>query len=181
VEPGQSSNPYEAPKAALHVEAEAAGLPLASRWQRLGGSLLDGLMYTLTALPIFFGGSLLGIIQRNAEGNNPFRFWLAAGTTGTISLGVWLVLLAFQWTLIVKRGQTVGKIIAGTRIVKMDGSRVGFGHGVALRAILPEAIAFIPLVGFLFRLVDILFIFGAERRCVHDFIAGTKVVQVPGA
>ncbi len=26
-------------------------------------------------------------------------------------------------------------------------------------------------------IVDILFIFGSERRCVHDLIAGTKVVE----
>ena len=30
----------------------------------------------------------------------------------------------------------------------------------------------------LFVLVDILFIFGKERRCVHDYIAGTKVIDV---
>jgi hypothetical protein len=31
----------------------------------------------------------------------------------------------------------------------------------------------IPFYGF----VDVLFIFGQERRCLHDLIAGTRVVQ----
>ena len=28
-------------------------------------------------------------------------------------------------------------------------------------------------------LVNVLFIFGPERRCVHDYIAGTKVINLP--
>ena len=36
----------------------------------------------------------------------------------------------------------------------------------------------IPLIGTVFSLVDVGFIFGKERRCLHDRIAGTCVVQV---
>jgi uncharacterized RDD family membrane protein YckC len=32
---------------------------------------------------------------------------------------------------------------------------------------------FIPLYG----LIDVLLIFGSERRCIHDYLAGTKVVE----
>ena len=35
---------------------------------------------------------------------------------------------------------------------------------------------FLAAAGGLFGLVDILFIFGSERRCIHDLIAQTKVV-----
>jgi len=34
------------------------------------------------------------------------------------------------------------------------------------------------IAGRIFGLVDILFIFGKEKRCNHDIIAGTKVVNV---
>jgi uncharacterized RDD family membrane protein YckC len=58
-------------------------------------------------------------------------------------------------------------------------------RAVLLRLILPAIIGFIPILGgFLglaFWLADVLFIFGKERRCIHDFIAGTKVVAAEKA
>ncbi len=46
---------------------------------------------------------------------------------------------------------------------------------------LPLSIAvLIPYVGMIFVFIDPLFIFREERRCIHDFIAGTKVVNFNG-
>lgn len=44
---------------------------------------------------------------------------------------------------------------------------------VLLRLMLNTLLAFIPG----YALVDILFIFRKDRRCIHDFIAGTHVVK----
>jgi len=38
-------------------------------------------------------------------------------------------------------------------------------------------ISAIPVVGSFFVLIDTLLVFRADRRCVHDLIAGTKVVK----
>ncbi len=38
--------------------------------------------------------------------------------------------------------------------------------------------AHIPMVGPLINLVNPLFIFGKERRCLHDYIAKTQVCNV---
>jgi hypothetical protein len=43
------------------------------------------------------------------------------------------------------------------------------------------AVSLIPTLGGLLTLVDALFIFGGSRRCVHDLIAGTKVIRVKQA
>ena len=60
------------------------------------------------------------------------------------------------------------------KIVKYDtGKNGGFVTNVLLRAIVNGIIGIIPFYG----LVDILFIFGEERRCIHDLIAGTRVVE----
>jgi uncharacterized RDD family membrane protein YckC len=49
----------------------------------------------------------------------------------------------------------------------------GFGPNVLMRVILNGILGFIPF----YSLVDVLFIFRDDRRCIHDLIAGTKVVE----
>lgn len=49
----------------------------------------------------------------------------------------------------------------------------GFVTNVLMRSVLNRILSFIPF----YALVDILFIFREDRRCLHDRIAGTQVVQ----
>ncbi|MCI0409163.1 MAG: RDD family protein [Acidobacteria bacterium] len=76
-----------------------------------------------------------------------------------------------------REGQTIGKRVMHIRIVNYDdGQTAGPGRTIWKRTILNGLLGnFIPLYG----LIDPLFIFGAERRCLHDYIAGTKVVEAP--
>jgi uncharacterized RDD family membrane protein YckC len=76
------------------------------------------------------------------------------------------------------RGQTIGKRIIGIRIVTFpDGRNPGGVKAILLRAIVNGLIAAIPLVGNVYSLVDICFIFRDDRRCIHDLIAGTQVIK----
>ena len=52
------------------------------------------------------------------------------------------------------------------------GENGGFVRNVLLRLIANGMIGSIPFYG----LVDILFIFRSDRRCIHDLIARTQVV-----
>ena len=45
------------------------------------------------------------------------------------------------------------------------------------RAVATWAITAIPVAGGIFALADLLFIFREDRRCLHDHIAGTRVVR----
>ena len=38
-------------------------------------------------------------------------------------------------------------------------------------------VAQLPVIGAILGLVNILFIFGPEKRCLHDYIAGTRVIK----
>lgn len=80
----------------------------------------------------------------------------------------------FQWMMTACWGKTVGKLLTFTRIVTSEGKVPGLLRGVILRSwvnAIPSAL--IPFYG----LIDILFIFGDSHRCLHDFLAGTRVVQ----
>ena len=48
-----------------------------------------------------------------------------------------------------------------------------------LRHLVTSLVVQIPVAGQFFWLVDVLFIFGRSRRCVHDHIADTVVVRTP--
>ena len=88
-----------------------------------------------------------------------------------------------QWALVAWRGQTVGKLLVGSRIVRGDGAAPGLVHGVLLREWF-QALSLMfggsdaarTFLG-LGSLVDVVFIFGAGRRCLHDRIADTYVVD----
>lgn len=164
------------------------GLPgefeLADPWSRLGAWFADNVLAFLLCLPgfVLLGSSVLksvltgsGDISDQMSG----QVWL-----GTVLLAIGgLILLFVQCWLLTTRGQTVGKRIIGVRIVTVaENENPGFGKAVGLRWLVPGIITFIlnfvPPLGFIFFVVDSCFIFRADRRCIHDLIAGTKVVKV---
>jgi len=103
--------------------------------------------------------------------------------TGT-HLGMLIGLFGFaalQVYLISISGQTVGKKWFRIRIVRTDGSPAGFIHGWGLRSLVPAMgiavlTALMVPVG-LFAIADIALVWSAQRRTLHDRIAGTRVVD----
>ncbi len=63
------------------------------------------------------------------------------------------------------------------KIVNMERKQVGIIKLYTLRYLVFSLVNQIPTVGSLINLVNVLFIFGKERRCLHDRIAGTVVVK----
>jgi uncharacterized RDD family membrane protein YckC len=56
-----------------------------------------------------------------------------------------------------------------------DGQVPSAGRLIGLRYVLNSFLGrIIPFYAF----VDVLLIFGNERRCIHDYLAGTKVVEI---
>lgn len=83
-------------------------------------------------------------------------------------------LIAIQIYFLSSRGQSIGKMVMNIKIVKTDtGKNGGFAPNVLMRAFVNGILAVIPL----YSLVDVLFIFREDRRCIHDMIAGTRVVE----
>jgi uncharacterized RDD family membrane protein YckC len=157
-EPIGAANPYADPFMQEDI--------LAGRGTRLAAHIVDGILYGVTAIP----GAVLAFMsmEQSQEASMELMAML-------IYLGP-LLLFAYNAHLISKQGQTIAKRWLGIRIIKTDGSPCGFVHGVLLRSIAIGCAGLIPAVGPIVSLVDPLLIFGEERRCLHDLIAGTKVV-----
>jgi uncharacterized RDD family membrane protein YckC len=181
--PPTDPNPFQPPAANLETELDPAMLPgqrleLAGRWRRLLGAVIDALFLSFTGLPAMLAGAREVTIEA-AIAQSPFRF-VDTSLPGLISSGVLLVVLAIQSYFIHTRGQSVGKRVCSTRIVGLDGQRVPFVKAVVLRTWAPLALPLLPVIGGVLSLVDVLFVFRADRRCCHDLVAGTRVVRTTG-
>lgn len=173
-----STNPYVSPADVSPFGQAAYGashahLPLASRGTRLLGAILDSLITLAPFLPaflVFFGMAAAGADEDVAFG----VFALTIVVAGLISLGIFI----YNCVLISNTGQSIAKRMLGMRIIRVsNGELPGFLHGVLLRIFVPAAI---NQACNLFGLIDALWIFGEECRCLHDLIADTKVVDVSG-
>lgn len=164
--------------------APTTTLDLAGRGTRLGAAIIDRAIAALCALPgvLLMGPSFVTLMlaasrgeEPNLEEINAAGFFLGAFVAG---LG-WLAQFGVQLWMLTTRGQTIGKRLLNIRIVLfLDNGAPGFLHAWLLRNFVPGIISLVPYLGFIFMLVDALFIFSEQRRCIHDHIAGTKVVKV---
>ena len=152
---------------------------LAERWRRLVGAVADGLLealcWTPTSMAMMKATSEM-LQDGQFEPEQFMKFFWSALPLSAPYLGALIVL---QAVLLSWRGQSVGNLLVRTRIVRApDGEPVGFLRAFLLRGALARIIRQIPLLGSLFWIVDSCFIFRDDRRCLHDLIAGTKVVKV---
>ena len=140
---------------------------LAGRGARLGAYMLDWVIVGVISMVVVFS---LGWFDE-----------MAAGGTGAAVRTALVALVAYgavNGYLLAQRGQTVGKRAVGVRIVSgKTGDIVPVWNSFGLRVALVQLVFQIPIVGILIALADALFIFGERRRCLHDFLAGTLVVD----
>ncbi|UPT72731.1 MAG: RDD family protein [Elusimicrobiota bacterium] len=128
-------------------------MELATRKQRLGAALADGI---IVAIPYAIGSL--------EAAPAPLRLVAVIASLG---------LLVYQLRLVSKTGQTIGKRWVGIRIVLKEGLvNGGFVTNVVKRGLVNGLLCLIPV----YFLVDCAFIFRDDRRCLHDMIAGTCVI-----
>lgn len=133
-------------------------MELATKTQRFLAALADGVV---VGVPY-----VIGSLEAVPE---PLRL---LGVLGSLAL------LVVQLVMVTKRGQTIGKRIVGIRIVLKDTlENGGFVVNVLKRGFLNGLLSLIP--GYF--LVDSLFVFREDRRCIHDLIAGTCVIKAEPA
>lgn len=170
------------PLVATPATVVVAETDLADRGLRLLAKILDELIGLICALP---GLAMLGwsFVQAmlTDQGNALDQLENAQAVLGFFVLGAGVLLITIvQIVLLSTRGQTIAKIVFGLRIVRVEnGARPGFVHGWLLRNFVPGFASLLPFgLGFIFSIVDACFIFRQDRRCIHDFIASTRVVKV---
>lgn len=169
-----SPNPYASPAVVDDKPVRSTSGDLASRSTRFLGALIDGFIL----MPLGLGAGFAMVVVLLSAGFDPesteFSV-IGAVVGGLLGAGVFLAVNGY---LLATRGQTVGKMIMKTQIVSDGGELVPLGPLVLKRYVPLWIVANIPYVGGLFALANALAIFRESHKCIHDDIAGTKVIQL---
>jgi len=165
-------NPYQTPKSNLTRSSESA-IVLAGRGQRFLAAMVDGIIALVVMIPVMM---VLGVFSYSMKGLQPPFFLMLSAT----SIG-FVVFVAIHATLLSRYGQTIGKKALGIRIADMEGNKPPLGTILFKRYLPVSFIGLIPIVGQFLPLIDALFIFRGDRRCLHDLIAGTQVLRMQEA
>ncbi|WP_064747813.1 RDD family protein [Lysobacter antibioticus] len=163
-------NPYQSPQSSL-TEPAYGEEELAGRGIRLVAAIIDGVIMLVLLLPLMFvGGYFEQAMTAAQNGQQTFGLQFLWGLIGVI---LFFVIQAYPLN---QSGQTWGKKVMKIKIVDMDGLQPSLVELLGKRYLFSQGVGLIPCLGAIVQLVDVLMIFRDDRRCLHDQIAGTKVV-----
>ncbi len=167
-------NPYAPPQAAVADIAAPGGAEKGGRGTRLVAAIVDGFVaMAMIYVPLLIGGGMSGAFNMAGSGNS-VAFMTALMTGGGVfALIGFLAWCVITYMLVKRNGQTIAKKWMGIKVVRADGSPASVGRIFWLRNFVNGILGIIPLYG----IIDLLWIFGEESRCLHDKIADTIVIK----
>ncbi len=132
-------------------------------WIRFAARFLDGLILQPVSL-------LINMLMLGSVFGNPNA---GAGTqAGAILLGT-LIGFGYSIFFLGRFGATPGKMVAGLRVVREDGSPLGYG--LATGRVFADLVSALTLgIGYLIAAFDV------EKRALHDRICNTRVIYKKG-
>lgn len=145
-------------------------IELANRGTRLGAVIIDSIIMMIIILPILIIFFRTEILNEQMDGVN-IQLNIIIFAMGQ------LLFLILNGYLLYTAGQTVGKKTLDIKIVNLDNKLPEFTSIYGLRYFLISIFDSIPIIGSFFALIDALFVFREDKRCIHDLIAGTKVIK----
>lgn len=162
-----STNPYQPPGAEFAPEIKSDPL-LPSRWKRLGAAAIDMAIGLVCAIPaILYQSYVLKIPWGEAV---PYEHEIVVFIYSAAAF------FAVNGYLLIKRGQTVGKLALGIKIATAYYTKPSLFSLTVIRTYAFWLLSYNEWL-LLLGLVDVLFIFRKDKRCIHDHVARTTVVD----
>lgn len=147
-------------------------LDLASISRRFAAMFVDGLLLSLPLIIVV----VLTVLPAMASGSNPEnleKFLPALPLiNGMLTLAWMILIVAYEALMLSSSGQTLGKKALHLKVVTAEGNPISRGQAWG-RAVVRQAFGLVPCLG----IIDYLVAFGADRTCVHDMMAKTRVIN----
>lgn len=141
---------------------------LATRLQRLVAKGIDVGLHICIFLPAMVYSGHWNRLLRNQLEYGEGVLWYAIDI---------VVYLAINGYTLAKRGQSIGKLVVEIRIVDANTNQlIPLSKLMLFRDYLIRILVGLPLIGGMIGFADILLIFTTNRRCMHDYLANTKVI-----
>ncbi len=164
--PARSTMPFEpAAGAGLDVEFAPAGF-----WIRFVAAVVDSIILFVVMLvilvPIGFSAGIMAVL-----GDPMALMQLMAGLGAAFSAISILIPMLYEVIFVGWRGQTPGKMVLKLKIIRTDGGEVDYVKAL-IRWIGKLVSGFILGIGY------IMAAFTKNKRALHDYIAGTRVIRL---
>lgn len=148
--------------------------PLAKRRDRVIAFIIDQFLMAFLALPILMlFGFTPSVVNGEVAAVSPEYSQLIF--IQAIAIVCYLILNGY---LLLYYGQTIGKRIMGIAIATMEQELPSLNQSFVIRFLLFTLVGLLPLLGMIITLMDWLSITREDKRCLHDILAGTKVIHV---
>ena len=161
---------YDSPDVSNDTHGEFIKRIKADRMQRFTGAFIDQLIFFFL---YYFFMNMLGVLVQAEEGQDIAYIDLLLPNLLALA-----VFASFNLPFLAKAGQTIGKRIVGTQALAPDGRVLGLQEILIKRYLPFTAAGFIPYFGIFVAMIDALFIFRKDLRCMHDLVADTVVYRV---
>jgi uncharacterized RDD family membrane protein YckC len=146
-------------------------LDLAGLSRRFRAVIVDGFAILVMAWVLMLGLGLVAALLSSAMSEGSEFVMLAVMLLFyPLMLGLPIVYEALMLRL---RGQTLGKLMMGVRVVTPEGGELTWGQAwgrAGMRAVLGGCCALIDAVPAMFD---------KDKKCIHDMVAKTRVVKLP--
>lgn len=164
-------------------------LELASIGSRITAKLIDFSFFILASMPLLialYNSPSWAKMQAIAESGKQITYAQQMELLSVIpqhillltNLLVWGLVIA-QFLLLRKRGQTLGKMVMGIRILdKQSNALPSFMNLIVLRSLFTMVVYSLPMVGIIIFAIDfILMLSNNDKQSLHDKLAKTYVVR----
>jgi uncharacterized RDD family membrane protein YckC len=135
-------------------------------WRRLLARIVDGIIVGIV-------GTVIGLALGGSYSATNY------GDQLKLTIPTYVLYFLYDWFQHARWGQTIGKRLLNTKVVRIDGGPITQGEA-AVRSAVYTLIPIVPCLGAIFGLLNALWLLWDKpyRQCLHDKAAHTRVSRL---